>query len=40
MTELKQIDMGIVMTAHRIALEYATQDESSLKDAVRDEATL
>jgi len=40
MTEITRIDMDTVMAAHRIALEYATQDESSLKDAVRDEATL
>lgn len=32
--------MDIAMAAHRIAMEYAVNDESSLSDTVRDEATL
>ena len=37
---LAPIDRDLMMTAHRIAIGYAVNDESSLSDAVRDEGTL
>ena len=40
MPKLENVEADIAMVAHRIAIEYAVNDESSLSDAVRDEGTL
>lgn len=36
---LAPIDRGLMMTAHRIVIGYAVNDESFLSDTVRDEGT-